>query len=122
MKNNKINKFSFNTFKNKNRNINSAIRRNKKNLELYKGSRYLSTSQILKEVEKSEEKLKNERTEFIGKELITLYKKMVLKKKEIRKILGKYDLYDFSLNYFDLNKKKIFPKDYGKSIYSKNKY
>ena len=46
---------------------------------------------------------------------------MLKEKKEIRAIVGKYDKYDISLNFFDF-KKKAFPKDYGKSIFSFNKY
>jgi hypothetical protein len=104
------------------RNINKIMSRNKKIIEQKKRiDKYLSANEIFKDVDKHEEKLRHERTEYYGKELISLYKKMLKEKKEIRQIIGKYDKYDISLNFFDF-KKKGFPKDYGKSIFSYNKY
>ena len=102
---------------------NNILSRNiKKNLEANKkGNKYLSTNEILRDVDKHEEKLRHERTEYFGKELIALYKKMIREKKEIRAMIGKYDKYHVSLNFFNF-KKKGFPKDYGKSIFSSNKY
>ena len=104
------------------KNINKIMSRNKKIIEQKKKiNKYLSANDIFKDVDKHEEKLRHERTEYYGKELISLYKKMMKEKKEIRQIIGKYDKYDISLNFFDF-KKKGFPKDYGKSIFSYNKY
>ena len=109
-------------FKQKNKYNNIASRnRIKKNFDsnkiIYK---YLSTNDILRDVDKNEEKLRHERSEYFGKELIALYKKMIKEKKEIRAMIGKYDKYHISLNFFDF-KKKGYPKDYGKSIFSSNK-
>ena len=119
-KNKLLNNFSTNNM-NK-RNINKIMSRNKKNMEQKKkADKYLSANDIFKDVDKHEEKLRHERTEYYGKELISLYKKMLKEKKEIRQIIGKYDKYDISLNFFDF-KKKGFPKDFGKSIFSYNKY
>lgn len=115
---------NFNTMKYKKGNLNKIYSRNKnkKNLEQKKKSNdYLSANDIFKDVNWHEEKLRHERTEYFGKELIFLYKKMLREKKEIRKIIGKYDKYDISLNFFDF-RKKGFPKDYGRSIFSFNKY
>ena len=115
----KINK---NKFKFKRKNFNKIFSRNKKKLDTNKRiNKYLSANEIFKDLDKNEEKLRHERTEYFGKELITLYKKMLKEKKEIREIVGKYDKYDISLNFFDLQKKG-FPKDYGRSIFSFNKY
>ena len=114
-------KFSFNKFINKNISSNKKTSRNKIPVESSKKVfRYLAND-IFRDVEKNEEKLRHERTEFISRELIALYKKMFLEKKEASRMLGKYDRYDLSLNFFDF-KKKTFPKDYGKSIFSFNKY
>ena len=54
-----------------------------------KSNDYLSANDIFKDVNWHEEKLRHERTEYFGKELIFLYKKMLREKKEIRKIIGK---------------------------------
>jgi hypothetical protein len=114
-------KFSFNEFINKNISSNKKVSRNKIPIESNKKVvRYLAND-IFRDVEKNEEKLRHERTEFISRELLALNKKMILEKKDTSRILGKYDRYDLSLNFFDL-KKKRFPKDYGKSIFSFNKY
>lgn len=114
-------RFSFNKFINKNINSNKDITRNRKPIESNKKVvRYLAND-IFRDVEKNEEKLRHERTEFLSRELLALYKKVLIEKKETGKILGKYDRYDLSLNFFDF-KKKRFPKDYGKSIFSFNKY
>jgi len=114
-------KFSFNKFINKNISFNKKAGRNKIPVESSKKVfRYLAND-IFRDIEKNEEKLRHERTEFISRELLALYKKMFLEKKETSRILGKYDRYDLSLNFFDF-KKKRFPKDYGKSIFSFNKY
>ncbi len=115
---------NFNTAKYKKVNLNKIYckNKNKKNLEQNKKSnKYLSAYDIFQDVNWHEEKLKHERTEYFGKELIFLYKKMLREKQEIRKIIGKYDKYDISLNFFDF-RKKGFPKDYGRSIFSFNKY
>ena len=114
---------NFNRFKYKRKNFNKMFSRNKikKKVENKRINKYLSAKEIFKDVDKNEEKLRHERTEYFGKELIALYKKMLKEKKEIRAMVGKYDKYDVSLNFFDL-KKKAFPKDYGKSIFSSNKY
>jgi hypothetical protein len=114
-------KFSFNEFINKNISSNKKVSRNKIPIESNKKVvRYLAND-IFRDVEKNEEKLRHERTEFISRELLALNKKMILEKKDTSRILGKYDRYDLSLNFFDL-KKKRFPKDYGKSIFSFNKF
>jgi hypothetical protein len=114
-------KFSFNKFINNNINSNRKINRNKMPIETNKkGARYLAND-IFRDVEKNEERLRHERTEFISRELLALYKKILLEKKETNRILDKYDKYDLSLNFFDF-KKKRFPKDYGKSIFSFNKF
>ena len=111
--------FSFNGFRNKN--LNNAFGRSKKHLDSNKRLSKYMANEIFKDVEKNEEKLKHERTEFIGRELVSMYKKMIVEKKEVKRKIGEYDEYDLSLNFFELNKIK-FPKDYGKSIYSFNKY
>jgi hypothetical protein len=112
-------KFSFNKFINNNINSNRKINRNKMPIETNKkAARYLAND-IFRDVEKNEERLRHERTEFISRELLALYKKILLEKKETNRILDKYDKYDLSLNFFDF-KKKRFPKDYGKSIFSFN--
>ena len=120
-KNNKTPKF--NRFKYRRKNINKIFswNKNKRKAEGKKVNKYLSANEIFKDVDKNEEKLRHERTEYFGKELIALYKKMMKEKKEIRAMVGKYDKYDVSLNFFDF-RKKAFPKDYGKSIFSYNKY
>ena len=122
--NKNIRKINLNTLKYRRRNFNTIFSRNKNRKKLDTNKRinkYLSANEIIKDLDKNEEKLKHERTEYFGKELITLYKKMLKEKKEIRDMVGKYDKYDISLNFFDF-KKKGFPKDYGKSIFSFNKY
>ena len=113
----------FNRFKYKRKNFNKIFNRNKikKKVDTTIIDKYLSANDIFKDVDKNEEKLRHERTEYFGKELVALYKKMIREKKEIRSIVGKYDKYHISLNFFDF-KKKTFPKDYGKSIFSSNKY
>ena len=108
-------------FKRKNFNRTFNKYKYKKKIDNKRSNKYLSANDIFKDVDKNEEKLRHERTEYFGKELIALYKKMLKEKKEIRAIVGKYDKYDISLNFFDF-KKKAFPKDYGKSIFSSNKY
>ena len=113
-----VNRYRFKR-KNFNRTFNKF--KYKKKVDNKRINKYLSANDIFKDVDKNEEKLRHERTEYFGKELIALYKKMLKEKKEIRAIVGKYDKYDISLNFFDF-KKKAFPKDYGKSIFSSNKY
>jgi hypothetical protein len=114
-------KFSFNKFIKKNISSNKKVSKNKMPIESNKKVFRYFANDIFRDVEKNEEKLRHERTEFISRELIALYKKMILEKKETNRILGKYDRYDLSLNFFDFTKKR-FPKDYGKSIFSYNKY
>ena len=117
--NHKLNRFKYKQKKyNQIFNENNNKNKNEANKRINK---YLSVNEIFKDVDKNEEKLRHERTEYFGKELIALYKKMIKEKKEIRSIIGKYDKYDISLNFFDF-KKKAFPKDFGKSIFSYNKY
>ena len=91
---------------------------NKKNLFLLNNriNKYLSSNEIFKDLD-DEEKLANENSYHLEKELVGLYNHLNQEKSKIRDKMNNFDENTPSLNFYDLNI-KLFPDNYGRKINS----